>query len=76
MSTGSFASVEDLLLESLLFENLEQEPAPGFLVTHEKADSEAHFGRSLLEVCARVRGLTDDLELTRDPSPGRDVELS
>ena len=31
--------------------------------------------RSLAEVCAKVRGLADDLDFSRDPSPGRDVVL-
>ena len=30
---------------------------------------------TLAEVCAKVRGLADDLEIRRDPSPGRDVAL-
>jgi hypothetical protein len=37
-----------------------------------KAASPTH---SLVEVCARVRGLADDLNFSRDPSPGRDVVL-
>ena len=31
--------------------------------------------RTLVEVCAKVRGLADDLDFRRDPSPGRDVGL-
>ena len=31
--------------------------------------------RTLAEVCAKVRGLADDLDFSRDPSPGRDVVL-
>ena len=31
--------------------------------------------RSLAEVCAKVRGLADDLDFSRDPSPGRGVVL-
>jgi hypothetical protein len=27
------------------------------------------------EVCASIRGLADDLDFTRDPSPGRDAGL-
>lgn len=30
---------------------------------------------TLAEVCAKVRGLADDLDFSRDPSPGRDVAL-
>ncbi|MGA2117243.1 MAG: hypothetical protein ABSH56_21085 [Bryobacteraceae bacterium] len=31
---------------------------------------------SLVEVCAMVRGLTDDLDFSRNPSIGRPVDLS
>jgi len=31
--------------------------------------------RSFAEACASIRGLADDLDVTRDPSPGRDVFL-
>jgi hypothetical protein len=31
--------------------------------------------RKLLDISARVRGLAEDLDISRDPSPGRDVDL-
>jgi hypothetical protein len=31
--------------------------------------------RTFADVCAKVRGLADDLDVSRDPSPGRDVVL-
>ena len=31
--------------------------------------------RTLADVCEIVRGLADDLDFSRDPSPGRDVVL-
>jgi hypothetical protein len=31
--------------------------------------------RTLADVCAKVRGLADDLDFNRDPSPGRDIDL-
>ena len=31
--------------------------------------------RTFAEVCAKVRGLADDLDFSRDPSPGRDLVL-
>ena len=37
--------------------------------------TEAFPKRTLAEVCAKVRGLADDLDFSRDPSPGRDVAL-
>jgi hypothetical protein len=36
---------------------------------------EPRLERSFAEVCASVRGLADDLDFSRDPSPGRDVVL-
>lgn len=33
-------------------------------------------GEELITVCALVRGLADDLHITRDRSPGRSVDLS
>ena len=32
--------------------------------------------KSLVEVCAMVRGLTDDVDFSRDPSTDRPVDLS
>ena len=39
---------------------------------------EAHLGtgQELIDVCARVRGLADDLDISRNPSSGRAVDLS
>jgi hypothetical protein len=31
--------------------------------------------RTLAEVFAKVRGLADDVDFNRDPSPGRDIDL-
>jgi hypothetical protein len=31
--------------------------------------------KSLVEICAMVRGLTDDIDFSRDPSTDRPVEL-
>jgi hypothetical protein len=37
--------------------------------------AEAPSKRTLADVCAKVRGLADDLDFSRDPSPGRDIAL-
>jgi hypothetical protein len=49
---------------------------------HVQADPLTHAGKlkqkggkSLVEVCAMVRGLADDVDFTRDPSPGRPIDL-
>ena len=34
------------------------------------------LARNLVEVCAMVRGLADDLDISRNPSAGRPVDLS
>ncbi len=36
---------------------------------------EAPAIRTLVDVCAKVRGLADDLDFRRDSSPGRDIAL-
>jgi hypothetical protein len=41
-----------------------------------KPEEPQRDGRSLVEVCAMVRGLTDDLDFSRNPSTGRPVDLS
>jgi hypothetical protein len=55
-------TVDRWLLE-LAEQNLPQVPA------------ESRPKRTYLEVCAKVRGLAEDLDISRDPSPGRDVDL-
>jgi hypothetical protein len=37
---------------------------------------ERERGKSLVEVCAMVKGLTDDVDFTRNPSTGRPTDLS
>jgi hypothetical protein len=47
-------------------------------IAEERAPDEGQSSgqeRSLEEVFAKIRGLADDLDLSRDPSPGRDVAL-
>ena len=41
-----------------------------------KGKTENRTGQSLVEVCAMVRGLTDDVDFSRNPSTGRPVDLS
>jgi hypothetical protein len=41
-----------------------------------ETSSGAERPKSLVEVCAMVRGLTDDLDFSRNPSTGRPVDLS
>ena len=48
-------------------------PAGG-VTNAEKREREER--KSLVEVCAMVRGLTDDVDFTRNPSTGRPVDLS
>ena len=54
----------DMMLEMLrsrLSKSAVQSPAPA---------------RSLVEVCAMVKGLTDDVDFSRDPSTDRPIDLS
>ena len=39
-------------------------------------NSERQVAKNLVEVCAMVRGLTDDVDFSRDPDTGRPVDLS
>ena len=41
-----------------------------------KGKTEGQTGQSLVEVCAMVRGLTDDVDFSRNPSTGRPVDLA
>ena len=41
-----------------------------------KGKAENRTGQGLVEVCAMVRGLTDDVDFSRNPSTGRPVDLS
>jgi hypothetical protein len=34
---------------------------------------EAPSKRCFVEICSKIRALADDLDLSRDPSPGRDI---
>ena len=56
-----------LTVERWLLELAEQNAPPPSLKESPKP--------TLAEVCAKVRGMADDLDFGRDPSPGRDVKL-
>jgi hypothetical protein len=45
-------------------------------VEQDKGKTERRTGQSLVEVCAMVRGLTDDVDFSRNPSMGRPVDLT
>jgi hypothetical protein len=42
----------------------------------QEAPTSRQTGQELIDICARVRGLADDLDTTRNPSTGRPVDLS
>jgi hypothetical protein len=60
MATGAFRDVEDALLQAL-----KAAPPP------EPARPVVQKERSLVEVCAMVRGLADGLDFSRNPSTSR-----
>jgi hypothetical protein len=39
------------------------------------AGEHAPVGKNLVDVCAMVRGLADDLDFSRNPSPSRTVDI-
>jgi hypothetical protein len=59
MASGRFQGMEDLLLHALRYAPIPK-PAPN---------------RSLVEVCAMVHGLMDDVDFSRNPSTDRPLEL-
>ncbi len=64
LATGDFADIEDLLRQALLAVPLV--PANGSAKSGGAAST-----KTLLEVFAEIRGLADDLDFPRDPSPMR-----
>jgi hypothetical protein len=74
LERGHFRDVDELLAEAL---GALQKKEPGS--TSKVFVSAAHRGegqRSLVDVCAMVKGLTDDVDFSRNPSTGRPVNLS
>jgi hypothetical protein len=61
METGAFQDVEDVLLHAL-----KSAPLP----------MKSSLGQNLVEVCAMVSGLTDDIDFSRNPSTGRPLDLA
>ena len=64
---GPEAHAATLLLEALHVPLPGQLPAPGDGVT---------FGQRLVEVCAMISGMTEDIDFSRDPSTWRPLDLS
>jgi hypothetical protein len=64
MASGAFPDVE-----TALFQALKSAPLPQAIPKSDEA-------RNLVEVCAMVKGLADDLDFSRNPSTGRPVDLS
>jgi hypothetical protein len=65
MASGQFQDVEDVLIQAL-------KSSPPLTRHKEKLIHQ----ESLEEMFAKARGLADDLDITRDRSPGRIVDLS
>ena len=62
LQSGAFQDAEDVILQAL-----------------RSSASQPHTrqtGKSLLDVCAMVRGLTDDVDFSRNPSMGRPVDIA
>lgn len=89
MADGRFPDVEEALLHALKAASPQPAPAKDAPVRmgseliaamqampYKNVDIEPERGRTLEEVFAKVRGFADDLDLSRDPSPGRPVDFS
>jgi hypothetical protein len=65
MASGAFYDVEEVLLQAL-----RSAPSP------QPVDRQHQQKKSLVEICAMVRGLADDLDFGRDRSIARPLDLS
>ena len=70
------AAAEGREVESYAASLLEQalHPTSGAATSPENRPLEAE--KTLVEVCAMVKGLTDDVDFSRDPDTGRTVDFS
>jgi hypothetical protein len=70
------AAAEGREVESYAASLLEQalHPTSGAATSPENRPHEAE--KTLVEVCAMVKGLTDDVDFSRDPDTGRTVDFS
>jgi hypothetical protein len=67
MASGAFEDIEGVLLHALT--SAPMPPTVGVA-------SGVARRETLEEMFAKVRGLADDLDFSRDPSPGRTVDLT
>jgi hypothetical protein len=73
LQSGQFNDIDELLTEAL---GALQKKAPASPVAASTdAERKLEGRKSLVEVCAMVRGLTDDVDFSRNPSTDRPVEL-
>lgn len=69
LRTGAFANPEDVIFDAL------RSSEPATKSAAKSAAGGALTGRNLVEVCAMVQGLADDLDLSRNQSGARPVDL-
>jgi hypothetical protein len=70
------AAAQGRAVESYAVSLLEEAVHPNAGPATNAAQQKREGGESLVEVCAMVRGLTDDVDFSRDPDTGRTVDLS
>ena len=63
--TGAFANPEDMIFDALCASEL----------TGKSAAASGSTGRNLVEVCAMVQGLADDLDISRNQLGARPADL-
>lgn len=68
LQRGPFTNPQDVIFDALR----SSEPSQP---TSEKLTDPLGRKRRFIEVCTMVRGLADDVDFSRDPSPGRDPAL-
>ena len=70
VNSGRHEQIEDVLLQALRSTPLEAQSP------NSDKDNDLLFGKRLIEVCAMISGLTDDVDFSRNPSFDRPLDLS
>ena len=68
-------ALSNLEIEAFIGEALDANPLLELGDRYAPAAATDKPKRTFADVCAKVRGLADDLDFSRDPSPGRDIVL-
>lgn len=76
MASGQFANVEDAILQALESSLVQSDTESAHSTESQIGIRPPGFGRSLVQVFSEARDFAVDLDISRDPSPGRAVDFS